>query len=160
MYKLYFDGSMKGDTLGCGAVVIYKGDKRIYQRAVTLLDRPMSCNVAEYNGLILGLEYLIEEGLTQETITVFGDSQLVIKQMFGHWKIKKGLYKSDALMTLHLLKQFSTIHGYWIPREQNEEADKMSKKYPKNYTKMSQEATYAHQKAYEEHQVQFNSIPF
>ena len=151
---------MKGEQLGCGAVVIYKKDKLIYQRAVTLLDRPMSCNVAEYNGLILGLEYLLSENLRDEPITVFGDSKLVIKQMFGHWRIKNGLYKPDALLAHSLVKKFTNTYGYWIPREQNGEADKLSKSYPKSNNKKGVSQLDIHQKAYEEHLNSFNSIPF
>lgn len=129
MYKLYFDGSAKGDKFGGAGTVIYKDRKRIWQHSRTLVEQPMSCNVAEYAGLINGLKWLKREGLENEEIEVQGDSKLVIMQMFSHWRIKKGAYLNNAIECRELLRDFSNIRGHWIPRERNEEADFLSTRY-------------------------------
>ena len=49
-----------------------------------------SCNLAEYAGLIAVLRYLLDAGLSDERIVMIGDSQLVINQMFGRRRIKRG----------------------------------------------------------------------
>lgn len=160
MYTMYFDGSNKGDKFGCGACIIYKNQQKVFSKAVTLVDQPMSCNVAEYAGLILGLEWFIEENQTDKPITVFGDSNMVINQMFGRWKIKKGLYEEKAARAKSLKKQFNDIHGYWIPREENDEADRLSKKYPAgNIDRGDLKSKYSnHFKAYEAHQQRMKEL--
>ena len=157
MYTLYFDGSNKGDRFGCGAAVIYKGKNKEYSKAITLVDQPMSCNVAEYQGLITGLQWLLQNKKENEQIFVFGDSKMVINQMFGYWRIKNGLYKEKGLQCQDLLTQFSDIHGYWIPREQNDEADCLSKKYPaSNIDKGDMTTKHTkHYEAFEEHNQRF-----
>ncbi len=77
--------------------------------------------MAEYRGLILGLEKALELGIQQARI--MGDSQLVIYQVSGDWKVKK----------LHLRPLFSEARSHlsnfvkhelvWIPRGQNTLAD-------------------------------------
>ena len=131
MYTIYFDGSNKGDRYGCGAAVIYKGKNKEYSKAITLVDQPMSCNVAEYQGLITGLQWLLENKKENEQVYVFGDSKMVINQMFGYWRIKNGLYKEKAIECKQLVSKFSNITGQWIPRNENHVADKLSKTYPK-----------------------------
>jgi len=83
--------------------------------------------VAEYSGFKTILDYLIEHDLTRSQIIVYGDSKLVIKQMFGRWRIKSGYYVPIAKVCKALLKQFPNITGKWIPREQNGLADELSK---------------------------------
>lgn len=62
-----------------------------------------------------------------------GDSKLVICQMFiacGYrrkWQMKKGYYLPIALKCKELIKQFPNITGEWIPREENNLADELSK---------------------------------
>ena len=151
MYILYFDGSNKGDCYGCGAAIIYEGQKKIFSKAITLVDQPMSCNVAEYQGLITGLEWFLQNKKEKEEIFVFGDSKMVINQMFSHWRIKNGLYRDKALQAKKLASRFSSLEGQWIPREENVEADKLSKKYPKKNQQHGEQKT-THSQAYEEHQ--------
>ena len=67
------------------------------------------------------------QGLFEAQIIVYGDSKLVIEQMFGSWKIRKGAYVPLALAAQRLLRQFKNIKGRWIPREKNEIADELSK---------------------------------
>ena len=59
-------------------------------------------------------------------------SNLVINQLNGKWRIKKGLYLSIAIKTKELLAYLrglgSQVSFSWIPREQNEECDALSKK--------------------------------
>lgn len=128
MIELYFDGfcmTNPGTSGGCGVLILEDGEiiKTISSKIV---GSNISNNIAEYKGLILGLQYLLNSSLENEEINIFGDSKLVIMQMIGQWKIKKGLYKDVALEAKELLKKFSNINFKWIPREENEEADSLS----------------------------------
>lgn len=93
-----------------------------------------SSNAAEYKGLIAGLEYLKERGWLDEPVFVFGDSKMVINQMFGEWCVKKGCYAPFAATARALLQEFSSIDGMWISREKNRVADNLSKKALKRQT--------------------------
>lgn len=131
----YFDGCCEpinpGGTASYG-VVIQKDGETIHEASKVFLpekgrERETSNNVAEYSGFRHILEWLIGEALNEAEIKIFGDSNLVIQQMFGSWRIKKGLYTPIAWRCCELLKEFTKISGHWIPREQNALADKLSK---------------------------------
>ena len=90
----------------------------------------MSNNVAEYAGALHILKYLAPR--PPGRVTIHGDSNLVINQLNGKWRIKKGLYLSIATETKELLDYLRglgwQINFCWIPREQNEDCDGLSKK--------------------------------
>jgi len=73
------------------------------------------------------LEWFVEQGLCGADIRIMGDSNLVIQQMFGSWKIKKGLYAPLAYKAHELLTCFTNIRGEWMRRDQNDVADRLSK---------------------------------
>ena len=90
----------------------------------------MSNNVAEYAGVLQVLKYLAPR--LPGRVTIHGDSNLVINQLNGKWRIRKGLYRSIAVEAKELLAH---LHGLgwqitccWIPRAQNQECDALSKK--------------------------------
>jgi ribonuclease HI len=86
--------------------------------------------VAEYAGVRHILKYLSSRPPGRATI--HGDSNLVINQLNDRWRIKKGLCISIAIETKELLAYLRglgwQINFCWIPREQNEECDALSKK--------------------------------
>lgn len=130
-YTAFFDGACEprnpGGTAGYGAV-IFKGGERIWQHSGMIPASPeTSNNVAEYLAFIAALDWFIENKLTNEHILIKGDSMLVIKQCFGNWKIKKGLYTKYAIEAKNKVKKFSALEGKWISREYNSLADELSR---------------------------------
>lgn len=93
-------------------------------------------NVAEYKGLIEGMlafrKYIQENNIDPLSIDLIikGDSMLVIKQMYGRWRIKSGYYFEEATEAKAIQKEYAEIGLYpyfqWIPREENEIADDYS----------------------------------
>jgi ribonuclease HI len=83
--------------------------------------------LAEYAGLIAALRYLLDAGLNRERVLVHGDSQLVINQMFGRWRIKGGCYADLAREAKTFLAQFPNVTGKWVPRHRNSIADELSR---------------------------------
>jgi ribonuclease H / adenosylcobalamin/alpha-ribazole phosphatase len=77
-------------------------------------------NVAEYRGLIAGLEMAREIDPTA-TLEVRMDSKLVIEQMAGRWKVKHADMKPLALQAARLRP--ATVTWTWVPRELNKVAD-------------------------------------
>lgn|SRR3990167_628142 len=129
--KAFFDGCCEptnpGGYCGFGAVV-FKDDKRIWDYSGFIDKSPTtSNNVGEYKAFIKILEYLYENDMRSEDITIYGDSKLVIEQMFGSWRIKQGFYVPFAHQAMELVQQFEDVKGQWIPREKNYIADELSK---------------------------------
>lgn len=128
----YFDGACEpynpGGAIGYG-VVIFDNNSELFSHSHFSPPNPShSSNVAEYQALLWGFEKLLLEKLQSEEIIIRGDSQLAIKQMTGVYRINKGLYVPIAGKAKSLLQHFPNISFEWIPREQNEIADGLSKK--------------------------------
>jgi probable phosphoglycerate mutase len=77
-------------------------------------------NVAEYRGLIAGLEMAAEVAPGVE-IEVRMDSKLVVEQMAGRWKIKHADMKPLALQAQRLVSV--PVTWTWVPRAENKAAD-------------------------------------
>ncbi|MCW2747750.1 MAG: bifunctional RNase H/acid phosphatase [Nocardioidaceae bacterium] len=80
----------------------------------------VSNNVAEYRGLIAGLE-LVAEQAPGAQVEVRMDSKLVIEQMAGRWKIKHPDMKQLAIQAQRLAPP--DVTWTWVPRETNKTAD-------------------------------------
>jgi ribonuclease HI len=104
-----------------------EGGDVIAERAAPL--GKASNNVAEYSGLIAGLEAaeVIDPGAR---ITVAMDSKLVVEQMSGRWKIKHADMRTLALEAKEIIERIVAAGGSvdftWIPRERNKAADALS----------------------------------
>jgi len=145
-YFLYFDGCSKGNpgVAGCGAVLYDNFQNEIWSGSL-FVDKQATNNVAEYKGLIFGLQNVIKLNETNKqnnpyntdelikTITVNGDSLLVIQQMKGVWKVKNDrmieLYKEAK----NLEWEFNKIVYNHVPREKNKRADELSNIAVVNY---------------------------
>ena len=89
----------------------------------------MTNNVAEYEGLIAAFE-LVEKMPARNNIIIRGDSKLVINQMSGRWRVKSGAYKGSFRRAMDKLRTFPQSCGFrfqWVAREENSEADELSK---------------------------------
>lgn len=131
MIKAYFDGCMEpknpGGT-GAYGVIVFKNDQEIYRASKMFDPTPnQSNNYAEYAGFLAILEYLLKNEMEQEEIHIYGDSNLVIQQMSGRWKIRQGYYVPLALIARKLVVKFPKLKLQWIPREENNLADELSK---------------------------------
>lgn len=80
-----------------------------------------SNNVAEYSGLVAGLEAV--RALDPEaTVLVKMDSKLVVEQMSGRWKIKHPDMRTLAMKARDVLPS-ENVEYQWIPRAENSRAD-------------------------------------
>jgi broad specificity phosphatase PhoE/ribonuclease HI len=117
------DGGSRGNPgpAAFGAV-LFDADSRevIAERSETI--GVATNNVAEYRGLIAGLE-LYHEHAPEADLEVRMDSRLVVEQMSGRWKIKHPDMKPLAMQANRLAPPGTTYT--WIPREQNKHADRI-----------------------------------
>jgi len=81
-------------------------------------------NVAEYKALIWGLENALALNVTN--LEVRADSELLVKQLKGEYKVKNAGLKPLFLDALNLSKQFEVCEFVHVPREENEEADALA----------------------------------
>ncbi len=81
-------------------------------------------NVAEYHGLIAALQWAVEHDITQ--LAIKGDSQLIIEQMRGNYKVKNEGLKPLYLQARMLVMQIGNVTFAHVPREQNTDADRLS----------------------------------
>jgi ribonuclease HI len=131
--EVYFDGSCypnNPDRNTIGACVIKKNGETIAKlKSHQTHDEVSSNNYAEWRGLEIALHEIVKHEFLE--CYVYGDSQLVIKQMRGEYRIKAGkMYSDIAKRTHEFFKNNFTgrnVKFHWIPREQNQEADLLSK---------------------------------
>ncbi len=122
MMKLYSDGGSRGNP-GDAAIgfVICEDDEIIYEKA-----RPIGIatnNIAEYTALLEGLDALIRFGV--QSAEVFLDSELVVKQIKGEYKVKNQELKIIFDKVRDKIGNFNSFSIKHIKREYNKEADRI-----------------------------------
>ena len=123
-HSMFFDGCSKGNPGPGGAgAVIYNNNEELAHISVNVGDR-VTNNHAEYTGLIQGLDLAIKCEITR--LRVYGDSQLVIKQMLGEYKVNHPNLIVDYKTAKELEKKFIEIEYYAVPRKENARADELA----------------------------------
>lgn len=126
---VYTDGGSRNNPgqAAIGFVVIDESNDLVYQssKAIGIATN----NVAEYRGLIEAVQWLKDNKNKLDLVSkvVFrSDSELVVKQLTGKYRIKDNKLKPLAAEAVSLLKQLGTIYSFeLIPREKNKLADKL-----------------------------------
>ncbi|MGW4370155.1 bifunctional RNase H/acid phosphatase [Nocardia takedensis] len=119
------DGGSRGNPgpAGYGAVVFADDHTAVLAERREFLGVATN-NVAEYRGLIAGLEAAAELGA--RTVAVRMDSKLVVEQMSGRWKVKHAAMIPLAERARRLVADFDRVTFTWIPRAQNSHADRLA----------------------------------
>ncbi len=118
---LFADGGARGNPgPAAGAAVLLDEDGHVVAERAKYLGTATN-NVAEYTGLIVGLEEAKRLGITKLDVRM--DSLLVVQQMRGLWKIKHPGLRPLALRAGALLAEFPDRTVEHIRREQNTLAD-------------------------------------
>jgi broad specificity phosphatase PhoE/ribonuclease HI len=122
---LYADGGSRGNPgpAGFGAVVLDADGTTVLAERAAHLGRATN-NVAEYSGLIAGLEAARELGAGHVEVRM--DSKLVVEQMSGRWQIKHPDMKPLAARASSLVSGFDAVTFQWVPRAQNGHADRLA----------------------------------
>lgn len=124
MYELYFDGGANPNPGRAGAgAVVYKNNEEILCTS-HFVGINQTNNEAEYTGLIKGFELALKNEIYD--LTVKGDSQLVIKQMKGEYKVKAENLKILYLKAKELEGKFSNIIYLHVKRDFNKRADQLA----------------------------------
>jgi ribonuclease HI len=80
-------------------------------------------NVAEYRALVIGLERALELGVDE--VEVISDSELVVKQMRGEYKVKNAALRELSLEAARIAREIGEVTYTSVRREHNELADSL-----------------------------------
>jgi probable phosphoglycerate mutase len=80
-------------------------------------------NVAEYSALVAGLAKALELGV--DDVEVVSDSELLVKQMNGEYRVKNAALVELSLEASHLARRLGRVHYRAVPRVENELADRL-----------------------------------
>ncbi|MGH9434922.1 MAG: ribonuclease HI family protein [Terriglobia bacterium] len=121
---IHIDGASRGNPGPASyAVVVKRADGEPVASLAKKLGRATN-NFAEYQALLAALEYAAGNG--HRRVSVFSDSQLLVRQIQGRYKVKSEDLKplhARALSLIRELKGFSITH---VMREKNREADRLA----------------------------------
>ena len=122
--RVYSDGAARGNPGPAGAgAVLTDADGNVIARLGRFLGKQTN-NVAEYQGLILGLAHALQLGY--RNVEVRADSQLLVRQLKGEYAVKHAGLKPLHAEAIRLLRSFDRADVQHVPREENGLADEMS----------------------------------
>ncbi|KAJ1424537.1 ribonuclease H-like domain-containing protein, partial [Ochromonadaceae sp. CCMP2298] len=120
-------GSRGNPGMGASGAVLYAVDAgqltEVWTSSRFLGAADVTCNQAEYQALIDGLRQAVKMRLT--SLTVQGDSSLVVNQMLGQWKVNNARLLQLVGVAKRLLQRLPAASLEWIPRAQNSRADSL-----------------------------------
>jgi probable phosphoglycerate mutase len=121
---VHADGASRGNPgPSAAAVVAYDKDGTELTSRVRLLGRATN-NVAEYSACLLALELAADFGVPNVTVRM--DSELVVKQMTGEYRIRKSSLAELADKVRQLAEGFDRCAWEYVPRAENAEADRLA----------------------------------
>ncbi|MDI6751616.1 MAG: ribonuclease HI family protein [bacterium] len=123
MIEIYIDGACSGNP-GPAAIgaIGYQEAKELFT-----ISRPIgeaTNNIAEYKALIAALKHSKAEGFNQ--IKIYSDSELLVKQMCGEYRVKDLNLKSLYQEATRLCKKIENIEIVHISREKNKRANNLA----------------------------------
>lgn len=123
---MYFDGCCKGPhgPGGYGVVLTYADTGVELARLHGFTGYRSTCNQAEWSGCVVGMAAALQLGC--ERLTIRGDSQLVIRQLSGRYRVNAPNLKPYHRVAKRLEAQFKSVKGEHVPRARNALADKLS----------------------------------
>ncbi len=123
---IYTDGASLGNP-GLAAIGAAIRDEQ--GNLITTISQPIGTttnNQAEYRAIIAALEKAI--GLGAKEVELRSDSELVVKQIKGRYRVKKATLRPLYQKVIQLIGSLAAFTITHIPREQNREADRLANK--------------------------------
>ena len=119
------DGGARGNPGpgGIGVVIRRKGNSKIVERIGKFVGLKVTNNQTEYLGVIESLR--AAEKYEPRSLEIFLDSELVVRQLNGQYKVKNAGLKMYWQEIQELIERFEEVKFSYVPREKNKEADKL-----------------------------------
>lgn len=122
--RMFTDGASRGNPGEAGIGVLIEDESgHIVKKLARYLGKATN-NQAEYTALIDGLK--AATGLGADEVSVFADSELVVKQMKGEYKVKNADLQEKHGEAKRIAAGFKKVSYNYIPREKNKEADALA----------------------------------
>lgn len=129
--EVHFDGACEPPKGGGVATFGYRIEGAGYLReecglAVRPYSEHATNNVAEYVAATRALEWLVDQRYSGDVV-LLGDSQLVIRQMLGEYRVRAVHLRAYQERLREVAHRFRRVEFRWVPREENQRADALSK---------------------------------
>ena len=121
--KLFTDGGARGNPGPAAAAFVLQSDDGTVLDARGDAIGVQTNNVAEYTALLNGLRRATELGVTE--LEVVSDSELMVKQMRGEYKIKNAALRALSLEATQLARAVGSVTYKAVRREHNTLADQL-----------------------------------
>ena len=121
--RLYTDGGARGNPGPAAFAYVLEAEDGTVLSAHGEAIGVATNNVAEYRALVAGLEKALELGVTQ--LEVVSDSELLVKQMRGEYKVKNEALIDLSIRATRLARQIGKVTYKAVRREHNELADRL-----------------------------------
>ena len=128
MIIVYCDGLCQPTNpggIGTWAYTIAFDDISLHRYGV--LGEGSTNQMAEYKAIVEALRKLIENGWNTEETILYTDSEMAVGQLMGHKKANRGEYLALFFEAKDLMERFSNLKLQWVPREENQEADRLTR---------------------------------
>jgi ribonuclease HI len=121
--RLFTDGGARGNPGPAAAAYVLEGEDGTMLAAHGEAIGVATNNVAEYSALVAGLQKAIELGVDE--LEVVSDSELLVKQMNGEYRVKNAALIDLSLEAARLARELGHVRYTAVRREQNELADRL-----------------------------------
>jgi probable phosphoglycerate mutase len=121
--RLFTDGGARGNPGPAAYGYVLEAEDGTVLAAEGQAIGSATNNVAEYSGLIAGLRRAAE--LQVPDVEVVSDSELMVKQMRGEYRVKNAALRALSVEAASLARQFATVEYRHVKRAQNELADQL-----------------------------------
>ena len=120
---IFTDGASRGNPGPASyGLTALGGEETIFEEA-TILD-PTTNNVAEYFGVRRALEIAVQNKI--QKLILKTDSQLIVEQLKGHYKIKSKKLKPIFKECIELIQKIPHFQCSHVMREDNQRADELA----------------------------------
>jgi len=123
---IFTDGAARGNPGPAAIGVVIKDEKGNNVAAISRCLGATTNNQAEYRGIIAALEKAVSLGARQ--VAVYSDSELMVKQINGQYRIKNAALQPLYAEVVKLTGRLDSFKISHICREQNSEADALANK--------------------------------
>jgi ribonuclease HI len=124
-WRLYVDGASRGNPGPAGAgAILYDPAGAVQRRGSRFLGRATN-NVAEYQGLLLGLTLAREQGARR--LDIRADSELMVRQLNGRYRVRHPGLLPLWQAAVQALEQFDAWSIAHVDRSLNQEADRLAR---------------------------------
>ncbi len=137
---IYTDGGARGNPGPAGAGVVFCNEKgKIFKKHSKYLGDKLTNNEAEYLAVILALKsfkrFFSSKIAKVSRVWLKSDSQLLVNQMQGNYKVKDEKIQKLFLQVWNLTTEFQEVNFRFINREKNKEADRLVNEAIDNHQK-------------------------